>query len=412
MTYPCLCSKQGGRTVYSIRIPLIDLDTILPVPRSEAPDPDNRKVDPRHAKEFGDYLTAKPEWVAPTLLVRADGGVTFTPAEGSDGQVGYLDVPWTQGSTHNLLTIDGQHRILGVHMEISRISAERDAVNRDLAKTQAQERRAKLLARREVLDARLNRLNTEFVGLDIYIEPDNFKARQMFVDVADNAKGISSAVRARFDASKIANRTLDRIIPHALLKGRVDLDQDRMTLKNPNLMGAKHVADLTRAVFVGVGGRIGKKMEAELDDHVVVEDTLSFLDSITEAFADLTAVAEGRLAPIDLRKRSLLGSVGMLRILAGVFRELRENHDANDEEVTEFFRRLNPHMIAPITDESLWRNSDATTDFEVNASAPIMRQQNVAHLVKVISGWYLKAPSACRRLLRKPRSPTWENGAS
>ena len=29
---------------------------------------------------------------------------------------------------------------------------------------------------------------------------------------------------------------------HALLHNKVDLEQDRMNLRNPNLMGAKHVA--------------------------------------------------------------------------------------------------------------------------------------------------------------------------
>ncbi|MGH8908805.1 MAG: hypothetical protein ACRD0K_20505 [Egibacteraceae bacterium] len=67
------------------------------------------------------------------------------------------------------------------------------------------------------------------MALDVYVEPDNIRARQMFVDVADNAKGISSARRSRFDGSKIANRTLDRVMDHALLKGRVDLEQDRIT---------------------------------------------------------------------------------------------------------------------------------------------------------------------------------------
>jgi hypothetical protein len=98
----------------------------------------------------------------------------------------------------------------------------------------------------------MDRLKTEFVGLDIYVETDPIKGQQMFVDVADNARGISGAVRARFDSSKVANRTLSDVIDHPLLKGRVDAEQDRMTIKNTNLMGAKHVADITRAVIAGL----------------------------------------------------------------------------------------------------------------------------------------------------------------
>src|SRR5260370_41258274 len=138
----------------------------------------------------------------------------------------------------------------------------------------------------------MDRLTAEYVGLDIYVEPNQIKAQQMFVDVADNAKGIRGAVRARFDNYKVANRTLSDVIDPPLLKGRVDAEQDRMTMKNPNLLGAKHVADITRAVIAGAGGRISKKAEQALTDGQVIEQVKDFLDVISNAFADLAAVTE------------------------------------------------------------------------------------------------------------------------
>ena len=180
----------------------------------------------------------------------------------------------------------------------------------------------------------------------------------------------------------------------ALLKGRVDLEQDRMTTKNPNLMGAKHVADLTRAVAVGVAGRIGKKREGELDDAAVIESVHQFLECITEGFADLAALADGRLTPLQLRQESLLGSVGTLRVLAGVYHSLSEEMEVDDEDITDFFRRLSPHMNAPVTIGSIWRTTQANKDFEPNASAPIMRTQNLQHLVAVIvKSWYKNPPA-------------------
>jgi hypothetical protein len=43
---------------------------------------------------------------------------------------------------------------------------------------------------------------------------------------------------------------------------------------------------------------------------------------------------------------------------------------------------------------SIWRTTEANVDFEPNAAAPIMRTQNIVHLVGVITGWYKKAPAA------------------
>ncbi|MFI9813407.1 DNA sulfur modification protein DndB [Saccharothrix variisporea] len=403
-TYLAIRTNQGGRAVYSTRVPLLDLPTILPVPDPNDVDKDNRKVDRLHAKQFGEYLDSKQDWVAPALLARDGGGCTFEQVDGH-GAVGYLTIPWAIGGIATLRTIDGQHRVLGVSIEKQRITVAISAIDRELARKVSVDKAAKLRVERENLVGRMNRLKNEFIGLDIYVEPDPIKAQQMFVDVADNAKGISSAVRARFDNYKIANRTLGDVIDHPLLKGRVDAEQDRMTLKNPNLMGAKHVADITRAIIAKPGGRVGKRAEQTLTDGEVIEQVKDFLDVISTAFTGLSAITEddpdaervpGELTKAQqLRRNSLLGSVGMLRVLGGVFRDLRTGDNPVElGDITEFFKRLDPHMTAPVDESSIWRTTEAHIDFEPNASAPIMRTQNIIHLVGVISGWYRRPPAS------------------
>ena len=391
-TYLAMRSQQGARMVYTLRVPLSDLSVILPLPDPERPDEENRRVDTRHAKDFANYLNDKEDWVAPSLLARDYGGCRFEEIAGTEGKLGYLEVPWSTGALSPLTTIDGQHRILGVDMEIKSLTEQINKLEREKLRARADSRIAALTENIARLSERLERLQNEAVGLEIYVEPDSVKAKQMFVDVADNAKGISRALTARFDSSKIANRTLDRAMNHALLKSKVDLEQDRMTLKNPNLMGAKHVADLTRAVAVGVSGRIGRKRESELDDATVIEQVHSYLGCITEAFSDLSAVAEGTLTPQQLRRDSLLGSTGIFRVLAGVWHELHAK-DVDDDEITEFFRKLDKHMAAPVDDDSIWRVTQAADDFEPNASAPIMRTQNLQHLAAVITNWFTNPPA-------------------
>ncbi|MFJ6015178.1 DNA sulfur modification protein DndB [Streptomyces sp. NPDC092952] len=383
-------SIQGGREVYSIRVPLTDLTGILIVPNPDDVDEDNRRVNERHAQDFGAYLR-NPRWVAPALLVRDAGGCTFEPMPGSNGKVGYLTVPWTDSGLSMILTIDGQHRVLGVDLEIKRIASAILAIDRALAKGGLKDDRiAKYEQEKVALLAEMNRLKEESIGVDIYLEKDGALARQMFVDVADNARGISAAVRSRFDSSKVANRTLDQVTKHALLKGRVDMEQDRMTRTSMHLIGAKHVADLTRGVMFGITGRTSKAKEAALEDREVVATVLDFLDCITDAFPDLAAVAEGDLTPQELRGRSLLGSVGMLRVLAAVYRNLRaENVDT--AAITAYFRTLAPSMGAPVEEVSIWRKDSKTSpSFEEDAYAPVMRQQNLGYIVEAVTAWYKK----------------------
>lgn len=409
-TYAALCSTQGGRTVYSVRVPLGDLEAILPRPDPEWTDADNRKVSVRHARDFGFYLTGITSnftvwhergapWVAPALLVRDSGVCAFEPVEGSDGVVGYLHVPWARSGGHGRLSIiDGQHRALGVYLEFERLTNRIYALDRSLATAKSAERIASFTALREVIVERVTAMQCQHIGLDIYVEPDVARSRQMFVDIADNARGISAAVRSRFDSSKVVNRALDAIMGHPLLAGRVDLEQDRMTATNPHLLGAKHVADLVKALLAGVSGRIGKNRERELVDETVVEVANRFLDVLTASFTDLAAVARGTLEPAVLRRKSLLGSVGMLRVLAGAYHALTDE-GITGESITEFFRCLDVHMAAPVTDDSLWRSiPDTAQCFEYAAAAPIMRIQNLTHLATTLTRWYHHRPDrlGCR----------------
>ncbi len=217
----------------------------------------------------------------------------------------------------------------------------------------------------------------------------------MFFDVADNALGIRQAVKVRFDNRKMINRTFDPVAKHKLLEGRIDVEQDRVTGGNPNLLGAKHVIEIVRSVNVGVMGRITKKREAELDEEVTVEKTMAFLDILVEGFPDLAEVADGTLTPQELRGRSLNGSLTMFRILAGVFHNLAiapedEEERWSDEDVAEFFNTLSPHMVAPVAANSIWlRAKDFAdgTDLTRGAYGPQARSQNIKHLTEVITGW-------------------------
>lgn len=83
-TYLAIKTTQGGRAVYTTRVPLLDLPTILPVPDPNNVDKDNRKVDRLHAKHFGEYLDTKQDWVAPALLARDGGGCTFEKSDYED----------------------------------------------------------------------------------------------------------------------------------------------------------------------------------------------------------------------------------------------------------------------------------------------------------------------------------------
>jgi hypothetical protein len=179
---------------------------------------------------------------------------------------------------------------------------------------------------------------------------------------------------------------------HSLLVKRVDMEQDRIGSSNPNLVGAKHVADIIRSVAVGVDGRVGRRLEDELREDALVEMSNNFLDALVEAFPVLARVADGELAPEELRRISLLGSTSMLRVLAGVYHDLMST-EWNSDEITEFLAKLDPFMDAPVHADGPWVMEVPNEIFSEGASAPKARRQDLRELTDTIVGWALTQPA-------------------
>ena len=385
---------QGGRRVYAIDLSLMQVAAYLPAPDPANPTEGNRRVRESHAAAFGTYVREHEDWVSPALLLRSPDIFEFEIKEEIAGtEFGILSIPRLARSDIRIL--DGQHRILGVHLAIAAIAKdiekERDLLSK-AKKTDSEPAVIKGIQEKiRTLELQRERLDRERISLQIAIEEDATAFRQMFVDIADNALGITSSVRTRFDSRKVVNRAVEPMLKHALLHGRVDLEQDRITASNPNLLGARHVADLIRTVAVGIDGRVGRRLEDELREDALVDDCGRYLDVLLDAFPQLASVADGKLTPEKLRKSSLLGASTMLRVLAGVYYELgRQKLD--DDEISEFFGKLEPHISAPVTAESIWV-TQLPEIFADGASAPRSRRQDLRALTDTITTWAIDPPA-------------------
>ena len=380
---------QGARRVYGIDLTPAEIASYLPKPDPDNPTEGNRRVRRAHAAGFGTYMREHEAWVSPALLLRAPDIFDFDPVEqiGST-EFGKLKIP--RMARTDLRILDGQHRILGVHIAIEDIASELERLRDMRAKAKrggaSAEQIGELNERLKALEHQRERLNRERVSIQIMVEDDSTAYKQMFVDIADNALGITSSVRTRFDSRKIVNRCVEPVSKHALLDGRVDNEQDRIGANNPNLLGAKHVADIVRTVTVGLDGRVGRRLEDELREDALVNDTNNFLDVMVESFEPLAAVADGKISPEELRKDSLLGSTSMLRVLAGVYHVLHKK-GWDDERIGEYFSLLDPEMFGPLHEDSRWISELGGDIFSVGALAPKARRQDLLYLMRSIVGW-------------------------
>lgn len=392
--------KQGGRMVFSLDLALTQIAGLLPAPNPANPTEGNRRVKESHARAFGEYVREQRDWVAPALVLRAPDIFDFDVRESIGGtEFGVISFP--RLASTDLRILDGQHRILGIHMAIQSISDDLQKARSGLAAARRTDAEPAVIAQFEAKVAELNeqreRFDRERTTLQIFIEDDQAAFKQMFFDIADNALGITSSVRARFDSRKVVNRSLEDVMKHALLKGRVDPEQDRIARSNPNLMGAKHVAEIIRTLAVGIEGRIGRRLEDELREDALVQKTNNFLDVLLVAFAPLEQVVDGEMTPDELRRSSLLGSTVIHRVLAGVYEELvGDRHKLDEDDIAEFFRKLAPHMDGPVSEGSIWIKHVDDEVFSEGAFAPRSRRQDLKVLRDTIVTWAVTEPEWLR----------------
>ena len=392
--------QQGGRTVYAIDLSPAQITTTIKKPDADGPiSRTNREISPGHASSFAMYLQENVERIIPPLLLRAPiGELEFTASESIDGtSFGRLAIPKLLRDDIEIL--DGQHRILGMHIAMKSLSDQIKEQRSARAQTHTITDEGARAARERQLDKDIEKLEdrrrllgSERVTVQIVVVDDEDEVRQMFHDIAANAKGITQSVKARFDQRKLVNRIMQEVITeHPLLLNRVDDQKDRLIRSNPNLVGAKHVAEAVQTVLVGIGGRISRRQEAERNERDAKRDVVSFLNAIVDGFDDYRGIVEGAIVPPALREKSLLGSAVMFRVLAGVFHEMAMTDDTPTQSdktarVVQRFKDIQPWMALPISwsNGSPWIESQALPK---GSNSALSRTQHFKEMVTLITRW-------------------------
>jgi len=396
---------MGGRPVYHLDMSISQLTNGVDAPPVRTAQDDNRIVDEARGKLFRDYVNDNKDWASPSLLLWCPIGIlTFNPIDAVNNLVknpssflGILSIP--RNSRQSIRILDGQHRILGFHMWMIRLRKELEAAGLHMNEAQrlgtpeliqeAQQRHANA-------KDNMSRSNKESIGIDILICESPREARQIFADIANNAKGMVKALAVGFDQTKLVNRVTSKLAsdnPHPMLQDRVDFNKDRVSGNSNFMISAKTLADSIRSLSAGISGKISRAQEREANDQSLELKARAFFDAMQSAFSlDLA------LTPNDLRKKSLLGSGTIIRVLAGVWFELTSNTDSQGNrvnprkttaEATKFFETLAPHMQIPLKPGNGWLTTGVFPDPSKGAlvTAPGSRNQELKQLVTEITKW-------------------------
>ena len=399
---------MGGRPVYHLDMCISQLTTGVDAPPVGVPQDDNRIVDENRGKAFMEYLDSRKEWASPSLLLWCPLEILkFEPLTEVNEKVndpsvvlGTLAIP--RNARQSIRILDGQHRILGFHLWIAKLNKDLMSAKSHLANARKMGQKAVIDQAKERLDIaeeNMSRSNNESVGIDILVCSSSQEAKQIFADIANNAKGMVKALAIGFDQSKIVNRVTTVLAgekPHKLLQDRIDFNKDRVSGNSPYLFSAKALSDVVRSVMVGTIGKIKKNYEVSSFDSIFEARAREFLDALSQAFEE-----DFKKSPQELRDTSLLGSGTIFRVLAGVWFELTSNTDVNGKKVEpkmsrksaiEFFTKLAPFMEIPIRPGNGWLTTGVFPDPSKigEVTAPGSRNQELRGLTQEITNWALK----------------------
>lgn len=402
--------NRAGKSLFVIALPLHLIPTHMPIPDPAKPFEGNRTVNVKHASEFGDYWRKNVKWATPPLLL----DTTFPLAKGFEPKAAVAGVEFgvvklPHNSAAELQILDGQHRILGWTIVANRIAQEVKVARESLLRAREQEDPLSIqVAEGKVaeLNELQDRLRREYVTIEILEGVTLDDHKQYFNDIAVNAKGISRSLTTSFDRRSLVNRVAVELAgQHSLLTNLVDFETDRVAGRNENFISGRNLADIIRAVTVGVGGQLTRRKEDALKEASVQQIVEQCLDAFVESFPDLEKLSSGNLHPVDLREKSLLGSATVLRALAGAYSALavdkrdEENpyvSHAGEAKARALFAALADHMGLPIEDG--WFDTGYFP--EPTSKAPSSRAQDLKGLTALLAKW-----GETGEILTTPRRP-------
>ena len=390
---PAYRFMQGGRTVFTFALDLVQLDSILPQRVDEGMVREaNRRLTPAHAKQIQQYLWRNDDWVLGAILLGIDpNAVQFSPYLDEQGdqspQLGELRIPY--GRMNTLRLFDGQHRRRAIQDLLTDL---RDS-ERDLDQSLEEERRkggnsdsvANLRAHLLKLQAKRQAIEKQSVPIVLYQEGDIGALRQMFADAA-KTKPIEAVTRARFDDRDPFNRAAYEIAERSeLLRGRIEMERNTVARTSPTLLSFNQLATTMKTLMVGYYGRVSqvRSLDLQADHGPVLKLGLEWADEFLPASCDEYEKLLNRdddddnLIPI-MRRESFALNATVLRVLAACFHGWRQEVGADVAELAAFIRG---HSFKNTLESALPVKSGLVMP---GATSPVARRQEVQKAIRYI----------------------------
>jgi DGQHR domain-containing protein len=311
LALPALRGKQGSRVMYLVLPENNVLNTFFTTEMEPQEDRSQRQLDPKHAREIGNYIVEnEDEYALGAITYAVDKPGEFEEVIPGSG-VGILRLPLNA----RLRSIDGQHRRHGI---------------------------------KQAIDFRES-IGGHHTALLIYVEEDLKKRRQMFSDMNNTPRKVSRAINVAFNSRDPFARVANQLVAeHPLLEGHVEVEAARVHPGSPHFYTLAAVHDALKRLFVGSTGRV--KDNAKFNEFNIHQTGVAFFDLLGASRPEFSD-AKDPDALDRLRGTTLLFSSTTLRVIAAATYAVA-GPGAGPEELVELAGPFSAISFAP--DAKLW----------------------------------------------------------
>jgi hypothetical protein len=387
--------EHGATVSFITALTINDLLELLDIPDPNKPFEDNRRVNKKHAMEFGNYWESQRNgWISPPLLLDTELEIeaTLVPSLQEYSTV-HISIPASKKREVSIL--DGQHRVLGWFLK------RNDLLSRQIEANSTYNRAVfsgdsilKLAAEDDLrkIEYSLGRMHLEKVGVTLISGLHRKQHQQFFVDIAKNALGINKTVQGKFDATSIVNRvSMELVSSHPLLSTRIDMEKTKCNGSNPNFLSLVNITDIVRHIGFGLNSRVTAKREDLYVDNDLFRVANRFFDLMLKNIDLLSELRNNQISAIWIRENSLLGSGTIWRCLAGAFHETCVIDDESTLSIDSSMYKSYEKFIqffaldSKLPISSKWFATDLFPSKK--SSAPTSRSQDLLDLVNLFQLW-------------------------
>jgi len=183
-------------------------------------------------------------------------------------------------------------------------------------------------------------LKMQSIGIQIYVEKDLAKKKQMFSDMNATPRKVAKGLNISFDNRDPFGRAAKELVKiHPILKDRTEMFASRVNTHSNDIYSLSSIQDTLKKLHVGSVGRV--KNIDKFTDEKILGKGIVFFDALYESRSEFSSALESTQKLKKFRTTTILFNSTTLRVIAGAYYLMEQDWAGTETDFqSEFCRRF------------------------------------------------------------------------